>query len=60
LTISNPRLESGIFKYISWLNRSFFVGVEWGFLKKGVKTYPMAPMSLFNSTTYFFVLTFSL
>ncbi len=36
------RLESGIFKYISWLNGSIF-GFK-RFLKKGIQTYQTAPM----------------
>jgi hypothetical protein len=52
LTISNPRLESGIFKCISWLNGSFFGGDDRGFLKEGVKTYQMAPMSPLNSPNF--------
>jgi hypothetical protein len=31
-----PRLQSGIFECISWLNGSFFGGVDLGFLKAGV------------------------
>jgi hypothetical protein len=33
LKISNPRLKSGIFKCISWLNDSFFGGDDRGFLR---------------------------
>ncbi len=33
-----PRLKSGIFKCISWLNGLFFGGDYRGFLKEGVKT----------------------
>jgi hypothetical protein len=49
-----PRLESGIFKCISWLNDSFFESDDRGFLKEGVKTYLMAPISpRLNSPTFF-------
>jgi hypothetical protein len=44
LTYFKPRLESGIFKCISWLNGSVFGGDDRGFLKEGVKTYLMAPI----------------
>ncbi len=37
-----PRLKSSIFKFISWLNGSFFGGDDRGFLKEGVKSYQMA------------------
>jgi hypothetical protein len=40
-----PRLKSGIFKCISWLNGSFFGGDNRGFLQEGAKIYSMAPMS---------------
>jgi hypothetical protein len=40
-----PRLKSGIFKCISWLNGSCFGGYDRGFLNEWVKTYQMAPMS---------------
>ncbi len=33
-----PRLESGIFKCISWINGSFLGGDNRGFLKEGVNT----------------------
>ncbi len=39
------RFVSGIFKRISWLNSSIFGGDDGGFLKEGVKTYQMQPMS---------------
>jgi hypothetical protein len=42
-----PRLESGIFKCISWLNGSFFGDDDQGFMKDGVKTFLMTPMSHF-------------
>jgi hypothetical protein len=48
-----PQLESGIFKCTSWLNGSFFEGDDRGFLKDGVMTYLMAPISPINSPTYF-------
>jgi hypothetical protein len=48
-----PRLESGIFKCISWLNGSFFGGEDQSFLKQGVKTYLMAPTSPLNYLTSF-------
>jgi hypothetical protein len=48
-----PRLESGIFKCISGLNSSFFLGDNQGFLEQGVKTYLMAPMSPLNLPTTF-------
>jgi hypothetical protein len=52
-----PQLKSGIFKCISWLKCSFiFGGDDQGFLKAGVKTYLIAPMSpLNNSPTCFFL-----
>jgi hypothetical protein len=37
LTISKPRLESGIFKCISWSYCSFFGGDDRGFLIEEVK-----------------------
>ncbi len=52
-----PRLKSGIFECISWLNGSFFGGDDRGFLKEGVKTYLMAPMRPLNSPTFFLSLT---
>jgi hypothetical protein len=48
-----PRLESGIFKCISWLNGSVFEGDDRGFLKEGFKTFQMAPMSPLNSSNFF-------
>jgi hypothetical protein len=48
-----PRLLSGIFKCISWLNGSF-LGDDRGFLKEGVKTYQMATMSPLNLSSLFF------
>jgi hypothetical protein len=53
--IFKPRLKSGIFKCIFWLNGSFFGGDDRGFLKEVVKTYLMAPMSLLDSPTLFSV-----
>jgi hypothetical protein len=47
-----PRLKSGIFIWISWLNGSF-LGDDWVFLKEEVKTYLMTPMSPLNSLTFF-------
>ncbi len=47
-----PRLQSSIFKCISWLNGSFFGGDDWGISKEGVKTYLMAPMSPLNKPTF--------
>ncbi len=47
------QLESCIFKRISWLNGSLFEGDGRGFMKGGVKTYLMAPMSPLNSPTFF-------
>jgi hypothetical protein len=44
-----PRLKSGIFKRISWLNGSYFGDDGWGFLKEEIKTYLMAPTSPLNS-----------
>jgi hypothetical protein len=45
-----PRLKSGIFKCISWLNGSFFVDDDRGPLKEEVKTGLMARMlTFFNS-----------
>jgi hypothetical protein len=45
-----PRLKISIFKYISWLNSSFFGGDYRGFLKEGVGTYlrlaQMLPLNL--------------
>jgi hypothetical protein len=35
----------------------FLVGEHRGFLKKGVKTYLMAPMAPFNTPTIFFIVT---
>ncbi len=46
------RCESGIFKCISWLNGSFFGSYDRGFLKEGVKTYLMTPMSPLNSPAF--------
>jgi hypothetical protein len=41
---------------MSWLNGSFFFGVEHpGFLKEGVKTYLMTPILPLNSPTFFIV-----
>jgi hypothetical protein len=41
----NPRLKSGIFKCISWLNGSFFGGDDWSFLKEALNTCLIAPIS---------------
>jgi hypothetical protein len=46
-----PRLESGIFKCISWLNGSYFGRANQGFLKEGVKAYLKAQMSPLDSPT---------
>jgi hypothetical protein len=48
-----PRLKSGIFKCISWLNGSFFGCDDPGFLKERVKTYLIAPRSPLNSPIFF-------
>ncbi len=50
-------LKSGIFKWISWLNGSFFRSDDPGFLKDALKTYLMAPMSSLDSPTFSSVLT---
>jgi hypothetical protein len=55
-----PRLESGIFKCIFWLNRSFFGDGDQGFLKEVVKAYLMAPMSPLNSSIFLCVHIYSL
>jgi hypothetical protein len=47
-----PLLKSCIFKSISWLNGSFFGGDDRGFLKEGVKTYLMTPISPLNPPTF--------
>jgi hypothetical protein len=60
LHIFKPLLQCSIFKCISWLHGSFFGRKHWGLLKKGVKTYRMAPMSPLNVTPTFFVCTSSL
>jgi hypothetical protein len=53
--IIKPRLESGIFKYISWLNALvFFGGDDRGFLKEGVETYLIALILSLNLPTFFF------
>jgi hypothetical protein len=44
-----PRLKSGIFKCISWLNGSFLGGDHQGFLKEEVKTNLMASKNQSNS-----------
>jgi hypothetical protein len=54
--IFKPLLKCSIFKCISWLNGSFFGGDHRGFLKEGVKTSRMAPMSPLSSPTFFFCL----
>jgi hypothetical protein len=51
--IFKPRLRSGIFKCISWLNGPYFGGDDQSFLKEGVKTYQMAPISPLNSPNFF-------
>ncbi len=43
-----PGLESGTFTCISWQNGSFFGSDDRGFLKDGVVTYLLVPMSLLN------------
>ncbi len=54
-----PRLKSGIFKCISWLNGSFFFflggggGCWLGFFVSGSQDLSMAPMSPINSPTFF-------
>jgi hypothetical protein len=50
---SQPRSKVGNFECMLWLNGSFFGIEHWGFLKEGVKTYLMAPMSPLNSPTFF-------
>ncbi len=50
--IFKPLLKCAIFKCISWLNGSFFGGEHRSFLKDGVKTYRMAPMSPLNSPIF--------
>ncbi len=52
-----PGLESGIFKCTSWLNGSFFGGDDRGFLKDGVKTYQMSPMSPIKIANFFSAFT---
>jgi hypothetical protein len=47
-----PQLKSGIFKYICWLNGSFFGANVRGFLKEWVKTYLKAPISSLNSPNF--------
>jgi hypothetical protein len=47
-----PRFKSSIFKSISWLNGSFSGGDDRGFLKEGVRTCLVAPMSPLNSLTF--------
>jgi hypothetical protein len=54
-----PRLKSGIFKCISWLNGSSLGGNDLGFLKEGVKTYQMAPMSPLNSQLFLCLHTYT-
>ncbi len=44
-----PRLKSGIFERISWLNGSYYGGYDRSSLKERVKTYLIAPMSPFYS-----------
>ncbi len=57
--IFKPLLKCSIFKCISWLNCSFF-GCDRGFLKEGVKTYRMAPISPLNSSFFFSLHIYSL
>ncbi len=56
-----PRLESGIFKCISWLNGLFFGGWWWGFSERGsqdlsngthLTSYLANYLSVFTSTVY--------
>ncbi len=47
------RFKIGYSECISWLNGLFFGGGDWVFLKKGVKTYLMAPVSLFKFANFF-------
>jgi hypothetical protein len=49
----NPRLKSGIFKCISWLNGSLSERHDRDFLKEGVMTYLMTPIPPPNSPTFF-------
>ncbi len=49
--------QHSIFKYISWLNGSFFGGDDRGFLKERVKTYLTTPMSQLDSPTFFLSFT---
>jgi hypothetical protein len=49
---SQPRSKVGNFERMSWLNGSFFGVAHRGFLKEGVKTYLMAPMSPLNSPPF--------
>jgi hypothetical protein len=59
-----PWPKSCIFKCISWLNGSFFFFFfrfdDQGFLREGVKTYLMAPMSPLNSQLFFCIHIYSL
>jgi hypothetical protein len=54
-----PMLKSGLFNCISWMDVSFLGDDDRGFLKEGIKTYLMAPMSplnlpiIFRLHTYF-------
>ncbi len=54
------RLQSGIFRCISWLNSSFFRGGDRGFLKEEVKTYLMAPMLPLKLSIFFCLTIYSL
>ncbi len=47
-----PRLKSSILKYISGLNGSFLRGDDRRYLKEGVKTFLMAPMSPLDYPTF--------
>ncbi len=54
---SQPRCKVGNFECMSWRN-SFFSGVgHRGFLKEGVNTYLMAPISSLISPTFFKIVT---
>ncbi len=55
-----PWLESNIFKCISCLNGLFFGGDVRGFLKEGVRTYLMAPMSPLRRQILFCLHVYSL
>ncbi len=55
-----PRLKSGIFKCISWLNSSFLGGDDRGLLKEGVKTFQMAQCRVLTRRPSFFLHIYSL